>query len=92
MAWVGVFGCHVTLALLKALAKSEGRGVLLRCSGEQIAEFPNLVYEGPYRVPEGLAKGYLGVPFSWARDLWRAGKTLTGCHRVERTKAVLLEC
>ena len=74
MAWVGVFGCHVTPALLKALAKPEGKRVLIRRGGEQIAEFPNVVYKGPYRFPEGLAKGYRGVPFSWAQDLWRSGK------------------
>ncbi len=84
IAWVGILRCQKTLDLLKQLAKSEGDKVLIRFHGviseflipdfeEQIEPFPNILYEGPYQWPHGLAESYRGVHFVWAQELSWSG-------------------
>jgi succinoglycan biosynthesis protein ExoL len=84
VAWVGILRCQRTLDLLKQLASSEQDRVLIRLHGtvsdflirdfeSQIAPFPNIVYFGQYRYPEGLADAYSGVHFVWAQELSWSG-------------------
>lgn len=80
----GMLRCQVTLDIFKAAAAAMGDRVLFRLHGKvqdhaiqdfdaQIAPYPNIVYAGPYRFPEGLAEVYGGAHLVWAQDLWRRG-------------------
>jgi len=84
IAWVGILRCQVTLDLLKELAKSEGDKVRIRFHGviseflipdfkKQIEPFSNIIYEGSYQWPQGLAGAYRDVHFVWAQELSWSG-------------------
>ncbi len=84
IVWVGALRCQVSLDLLKGVAKALPERVLIRCAGvirtqslpdfhEQIAEYTNITYEGPYAYPTGLAGAYRDAHLVWAHDLNRPG-------------------
>ncbi len=82
--WViGYFGLirgEATFALMLRLARRLRRRVLFRFAGifttvrepqfrAALERQPNMIYEGEYANPEGLAALYSGVDFVWALDL-----------------------
>jgi len=83
VTWVGILRCQRTLDLLKELATIEGERILIRLHGmisyflipdfdEQIEGFPNIIFKGAYKWPEGLADAYQDADFVWAQELsWR---------------------
>lgn len=84
ISWIGILRCQQTLDLLKALAQAEGERVIIRFRGiiseflipdfnEQIAPFSNIIYDGPYKWPEGLADAYHGAHFVWSQELSWSG-------------------
>ncbi len=87
IGWVGIIRCTKTLDLLIALARAKPDAVLIRISGlvsyfllpdfdQQIAELPNIQFDGPYEWPQGLAKAYAGIDIVWSQELaWSGGNS-----------------
>ncbi len=87
IGWVGIIRCSKTLELLVALARAKPDDVVIRISGmvsyfllpdfdEQIAELPNIRFEGPYDWPQGLARAYAGIDIVWSQELaWSGGNS-----------------
>lgn len=87
IGWVGIIRCVKTLELLIALARAKPDDVVIRISGlvsyfllpdfdEQIADVPNIRFEGPYDWPQGLARAYAGVDIVWSQELaWSGGNS-----------------
>ena len=84
IGWIGIIRCQRTLDLLKALAVAQPEDVFIRIVGSvssfliedfeaQIASIDNIVFEGPYDWPEGLAEAYRDVDLVWAQELSWSG-------------------
>lgn len=84
IAWVGIIRCAKTLELLRALAIAESGRVTIRISGlvsyflipdfdEQIADIPNIIFEGSYDWPTGLAQAYRSADLVWSQELSWSG-------------------
>ena len=84
IGWFGALRCRKSLALLSRLAREmDGRvEVVLRGRpaydqfpdfDRAVAEAPHLVFAGPYRNPEDLARIYADVHFAWLPDFFEEG-------------------
>ena len=84
LGWVGSIRCKASLAILVETARRLGPKVRIAIHGNvhrhalgdfdaAIAGLDNIVWHGPYRYPDDLARVYGGCDVVWAQDLWQRG-------------------
>lgn len=84
MGWFGNLRCRRSMTALKRLANIYRDDLEIALRGyparsvfpqfeAEIAELPNVTYEGPYSAPEDLEKIYTSVDVVWACDWYEDG-------------------
>jgi succinoglycan biosynthesis protein ExoL len=85
IGWFGMIRCRKSLEMLGALASHSDGAVEIVLRGRpsasvfpdfdaEIARFPHLRFEGPYRNPQDLPALYGDVHFSWTLDYYEEGQ------------------
>ena len=95
IAWFGTLRCPKSMDLLCALAERLGEKVEIYTRGyptetgldyyrEKISRYPNITYDGRYKVPDDLEEMYGRAHFSWCFDFldWEGNSQLLLPYRL----------